>query len=64
MGRPWRVSVLATQGRVWSHPSADSRLIAQLAKQTRNRDHDSSDPCGEAKKQQKVTQEHRHKPPP
>jgi hypothetical protein len=36
-------------------------LTVQLAEQARNRDHDSSDPCGQAKKQQKVTQEHRHK---
>jgi len=31
-----------------------------LAEQARNRDHHSSDPCSQAKKQQKVSQEHRH----
>jgi hypothetical protein len=39
-------------------------LTAQLAEQTCNCDDDSSDPCGQAKKQQKVTQEQRHKAPP
>src|SRR5262245_34226632 len=37
-------------------PRADS----QLAEQARNPDHDSSDPCGQNKKQQKIAQEHRH----
>jgi hypothetical protein len=32
----------------------------QLAEQARNCDHPSSDPCSEAKKQQKITQQHRH----
>jgi hypothetical protein len=37
-----------------------SGLHPELAEQARNGDHDSSDPCSQAKKQQKVTQEHRH----
>jgi hypothetical protein len=32
----------------------------QLTEQARNCDHDSSDPCSQAKKQHKITQEHRH----
>jgi hypothetical protein len=39
-------------------------LTPQLAEQARNRDHHSTGPCGQAKKQQKVTQEHRPKRPP
>src|SRR5262245_9416316 len=38
----------------------ESCLDAQLAEQARNRDHHSAGPCGQAQKQQKVTQEHRH----
>ena len=41
-------------------PRADN----QLAEQARNPDHDSSDPCGQTKKQQKIAQEHRHIVPP
>jgi len=41
-------------------PRADN----QLAEQARNRDHDSSDPCGQTKKQQDIAQEHRHIAPP
>jgi len=37
-------------------PRADS----PLAEQARNRDHDSSDPSSQAKKQQKIAQKHRH----
>ena len=36
----------------------------QLAEQTRNRDHDSSDPCGQTRKQQEIAQERRHIAPP
>jgi hypothetical protein len=36
----------------------------QSAKQARNRDHDSTDPCGQTKKQQKIAQKHRHIAPP
>jgi hypothetical protein len=38
----------------------DQYLDAQLTEKTGDRDHDSSDECGEARKQHKVTQEHRH----
>src|SRR5262249_22454872 len=41
-------------------PRADS----PLAEQARNRDHDSSDPSSQAKKQQKIAQKHRHIAPP
>src|SRR5262245_35251913 len=40
------------------------RADRQLDEQACNRDHDSSDPCGQTKKQQKITQEHRHIAPP
>src|SRR5262245_56940606 len=40
------------------------RADARLAEQARNRDHHSSDPCGQAKKQKNITQEHRHVTPP
>jgi hypothetical protein len=34
--------------------------LCPLAEQTRNRDHDSSDECEQARKQHNVTQEHTH----
>ena len=37
-----------------------TRADTQLTEQARNCDHDSSDPCSQAKKQQKITQAHRH----
>ena len=40
------------------------RADRQLDEQACNRDHDSSDPCGQTKKQQKIAQEHRHIAPP
>src|SRR5262249_1441580 len=40
------------------------RAGTQLAEQTRNRDHDSSDPCGQTRKQQDIAQERRHIAPP
>jgi hypothetical protein len=39
-----------------------ARALAVLAEQARNRDHHSSDPRGQASKQQKVAQEKRHTP--
>jgi hypothetical protein len=38
------------------------QLDAPSAEQARNRDHKSSDPCGQANEQQKVTQEKKHTP--
>jgi hypothetical protein len=35
------------------------RANSPLAEQARNRDHDSSDPSSQAKKQQKITQKHK-----
>src|SRR5262249_60755319 len=40
------------------------RADTQLAEQCRDRDHHSSDPCSQARKQKKITQEHRHVTPP
>jgi hypothetical protein len=37
--------------------------LCPLAEQTRNRDHDSSDECEQARKQHNVTQEHTHARP-
>src|SRR5262249_53961816 len=55
-------SVLGTRQAASSKlpPRADS----PLAEQARNRDHDSSDPSSQAKKQQKIAQKHRHIAPP
>ena len=56
------VSVLGTRRSLLPNfPASESR---QLAKQARNRDHHSSDPCSQAKKQKNITQEHRHVTPP
>src|SRR5262245_55906853 len=41
-----------------------TRANTRLAEQSRNRNHHSSNPSGQAKKQQNVTQEHRHVTPP
>ena len=49
--QPRRGSVLGTRTN-----STRAPLDAQLAEQTRNRDHNSTDECGQARKQQKVTQ--------
>lgn len=53
--QPRRGSVLGTRTN-----STRAPLDAQLAEQTRNRDHNSTDECGQARKQQKVTQQHEH----
>jgi hypothetical protein len=65
MGRPWRgfCARYAEQSLPISSIRALTVADAQLAEQARNRDHDSSDKCGQAKKQQKVPQEHRHNAP-
>jgi transposase-like protein len=62
---PWGdrggVSALGTRRSLSRFPPAEpwQSLDAQLAKQARNRDHDSSDKCGQGKKQQKVPEEQR-----
>src|SRR5262249_13088664 len=48
------------RGKEEACPPSDTRL----AEQGRNRDHHSSDPCTQAKKEKKITQEHRHVTPP
>src|SRR5215831_18130756 len=60
--QPKRGSVLGT--RQAASRKLPPRADSPLAEQARNRDHDSSDPSSQAKKQQKIAQKHRHIAPP
>src|SRR5262249_43395551 len=47
-----------------ARPRLACRLNASLAEQAHNRDHKSTDPCGQTKKQHNVVAEKRHPRPP